>query len=106
MKVDDVMFFRKKKPVDRLGQAIELMIKSNTEGNRMNVFDVFRKYVDEGEWVFSNCVVEENRTLCVTVQENGKNYIPIYTDEVCINNKNSSIVQTDINKYLYTKIMI
>jgi len=93
------MFFRKKKVMDEFSQAISELMKHNNLENQKKVFDIFRAYVEEGKWLFSNGKVEDGNTSVLMIQEKGKNYIPVYTDDEHIKNKNS-IIQTDINKYI------
>lgn len=95
------MFFKKKAIAsDPLSQAIENFKKQNTEENQRNLFAVLRKYIEEGKWLFSNCEIKDGNTMVSTIQDNGKYYIPIYTEDKKLKCKCGSVVQTDINKYI------
>lgn len=93
------MFFKKKKVMDELTQAINGLMKYNNSENQKKVFDIFRAYIEEGKWLFSNGSIENGKTSVLLIQEKGKNYIPVYTDKEYVKNKNS-IIQTDINKFI------
>ena len=47
------MFFKKKNDNDLLSHAIDVLMKQDTTENRKQVFAAFRRYVEEGKWLFS-----------------------------------------------------
>ena len=47
------MFFKKKNDNDLLSNAIDVLMKQDTTENRKQVFAAFRRYVEEGKWLFS-----------------------------------------------------
>lgn len=91
--------FKKKNVKDEFSQAISELMKYNNMESQKKVFDIFRTYVEEGKWLFSNGNTNDGNTFVLTIKENGKYYIPVYTGEEYIKN-NNSIIQTDVNKYI------
>lgn len=94
------MFFKKKKDNDLLSHAIDVLMKQDTTENQKQVFSVFRRYVEEGKWLFSLGEMDGKGTKIFTINERGKQYIPVYTDRSLIEKGTGTVFQTDINKYL------
>lgn len=94
------MFFKKKKDNDLLSHAIDVLMKQDTTENQKQVFAAFRRYVEEGKWLFSLGEMDGKGTKIFTINERGKQYIPVYTDGSLIEKGIGTVFQTDINKYL------
>lgn len=96
------MFFKKRTDCDLLSHAIDVLMKHDTEETRRHVFSIFRKYVEDGKWLFSIGKMDEKGTRLYTVNERGKQYIPVYTDGKLVEKRGGTVFQTDVNKYLQT----
>ena len=85
---------------DMLSHAIDVLMKHDTPESRKHVFSVFRRYVEEGKWLFTLGETDEKGTKLYTINERGKEYIPVYTDGRLIEKGKGTVIQTDVNKYL------